>query len=95
MQSIWVVKQCGCNANASSLPTQTRKDTLYRRYDVSFSFISQDMLIVFLLSKINIQKNTHKGVFLYGVPRGIRTPDLLVRSQSLYPAELQAHLFAT
>ena len=25
-----------------------------------------------------------------GVPRGIRTPDLLVRSQSLYPAELWA-----
>ncbi len=27
-----------------------------------------------------------------GVPGGIRTPDLLVRSQSLYPAELQAHI---
>ena len=27
----------------------------------------------------------------YGVPGGIRTPDLLVRSQSLYPAELPAH----
>ena len=26
------------------------------------------------------------------VPGGTRTPDLLVRSQSLYPAELQAHL---
>ena len=26
-----------------------------------------------------------------GTPRGIRTPDLLVRSQSLYPAELLAH----
>ena len=25
-----------------------------------------------------------------GVPGGIRTPDLLVRSQTLYPAELQA-----
>lgn len=25
---------------------------------------------------------------LYGTPRGIRTPDLLVRSQTLYPAEL-------
>ena len=29
---------------------------------------------------------------LFSVPGGIRTPDLLVRSQSLYPAELQAHL---
>ena len=28
---------------------------------------------------------------ILGVPRGIRTPDLLVRSQSLYPAELWAH----
>ena len=27
-----------------------------------------------------------------GVPRGIRTPDLLVRSQTLYPAELWAHI---
>ena len=32
--------------------------------------------------------------FLYpqdGTPEGIRTPDLLVRSQTLYPAELLAH----
>ena len=28
---------------------------------------------------------------LTGAPEGTRTPDLLVRSQSLYPAELQAH----
>ena len=27
-----------------------------------------------------------------GAPEGIRTPDLLVRSQTLYPAELRAHL---
>ena len=26
-----------------------------------------------------------------GAPEGTRTPDLLVRSQSLYPAELRAH----
>ena len=35
-------------------------------------------------------------IFLYktnGVPGGIRTPDLLVRSQSLYPAELRARVF--
>ena len=29
--------------------------------------------------------------FLSGGPQGIRTPDLLVRSQTLYPAELGAH----
>ena len=28
----------------------------------------------------------------FGVPGGIRTPDPLVRSQILYPAELQAHI---
>ena len=27
----------------------------------------------------------------HGAPEGIRTPDLLVRSQTLYPAELRAH----
>ena len=27
-----------------------------------------------------------------GAPEGIRTPDLLVRSQTLYPAELRAHI---
>ena len=29
--------------------------------------------------------------FRYGALQGIRTPDLLVRSQTLYPAELAAH----
>ena len=28
---------------------------------------------------------------VFGTPEGIRTPDLLVRSQTLYPAELLAH----
>jgi hypothetical protein len=32
-------------------------------------------------------------VDLSGAPGGIRTPDLLVRSQTLYPAELRAHSF--
>jgi hypothetical protein len=30
-------------------------------------------------------------LILNGAPREIRTPDLLIRSQSLYPAELWAH----
>ena len=29
--------------------------------------------------------------FLRGVPQRIRTPGLLIRSQTLYPAELAAH----
>ncbi len=30
--------------------------------------------------------------FFLGAPEGIRTPDLLIRSQTLYPAELRAHM---
>ena len=29
---------------------------------------------------------------LFGAPEGIRTPDLLIRSQTLYPAELRAQI---
>lgn len=39
-------------------------------------------------------KNSEADIYLlryFGTPEGTRTPDLLVRSQSLYPAELQAH----
>ena len=28
----------------------------------------------------------------FGAPEGTRTPDLLIRSQTLYPAELRAHI---
>ena len=40
------------------------------------------------------KKNRRKEYNLrrYGALEGTRTPDLLVRSQSLYPAELQAQL---
>ena len=40
-------------------------------------------------------KAPEKQVLLFGAPEGTRTPDLLIRSQTLYPAELRAHkLFA-
>ena len=49
------------------------------------------------LRKNKQKERTRKNsVFLRvfcGALEGTRTPDLLVRSQSLYPAELQAHLF--
>ena len=32
------------------------------------------------------------GADLFGEPGGIRTHDLLIRSQTLYPAELRAHM---
>ena len=48
---------------------------------------------IFILSQ-KVQEtrlfDVKKRVFL-GTPEGTRTPDLLVRSQSLYPTELPAH----
>ena len=37
--------------------------------------------------RIKSYKNTR-----HGTPEGTRTPDLLIRSQSLYPTELLAHI---
>jgi hypothetical protein len=34
----------------------------------------------------------HKSLMLRSVPGGIRTPNLLIRSQKLYPVELQAQI---
>ena len=39
-----------------------------------------------------ISPHFRAGIFVFGALEGTRTPDLLVRSQSLYPAELQAHI---
>ena len=38
------------------------------------------------------KKATHLSVSCLGAPEGTRTPDLLIRSQTLYPAELPAHI---
>ena len=38
-------------------------------------------------------KATINSGFFIGTPGEIRTPDPLVRSQVLYPAELRAHIF--
>ena len=35
------------------------------------------------------------GLFFYGTPKGTRTPDLLIRSQSLYPTALSAHVHSS
>ena len=43
----------------------------------------------------NIKKQPSQRSTVYTVPGGTRTPDLLVRSQALYPAELQAHVITT
>ena len=38
------------------------------------------------------KKAPTRGAFSVGEPGGIRTHDLLIRSQTLYPAELRAHM---
>ena len=45
-------------------------------------------------SKKSLAQNPHEQCrhFADGVPGGTRTPDLLLRRQLLYPAELQAHM---
>ncbi len=40
------------------------------------------------------KKTLQRTVRLYNVGEKIRTPDLLVRSQTLYPAELRPHIIA-
>ena len=41
--------------------------------------------------KQSLMKNKGFGFAQFGTPKGTRTPDLLIRSQSLYPTELSAH----
>ena len=40
------------------------------------------------------KKSEPHGFGFFGTPQEIRTPDLLVRSQTLYPAELAARVLA-
>lgn len=44
------------------------------------------------LSPVTAKKGQGKCLVLFGAPGGIRTRDLLIRSQALYPAELRAHI---
>ena len=55
------------------------------------------VLRVYGLKPMNINKNpdTRMGIWTLGTPKGTRTPDLLIRSQSLYPTELSAHVHFT
>ena len=43
------------------------------------------------LRHINQKSGYPLGIRSFGTPEGTRTPDLLIRSQSLYPTELPAH----
>ena len=54
-------------------------------------------LIVRVLPSLtkNKKPDTRLGIWFIGTPKGTRTPDLLIRSQSLYPTELSAHVLTT
>ena len=45
-------------------------------------------------SQKNKNPDTRMGIWIFGTPKGTRTPDLLIRSQSLYPTELSAHMLS-
>ena len=45
---------------------------------------------IWILGKIRNREDAEASS-IFGTPEGTRTPDLLVRSQSLYPTELPAH----
>ena len=54
---------------------------------------SKQALFSLLEQKNNLDTIVSKLVFFYGAVEGIRTPDLLVRSQTLYPTELQPLIY--
>ncbi len=46
----------------------------------------------FYKTQKDLQQQSRKSLILNGAPRKIRTPGLLIRSQTLYPAELAARI---
>ena len=42
--------------------------------------------------RTNKKERAKGSLFFIGTPKGTRTPDLLIRSQSLYPTELSPHV---
>ena len=68
-------------ARSGAFSKNVRKSVENTRFDIK---IGTEILILIL----------SKSPSLPGTPEGIRTPDLLVRSQTLYPAELLALISA-
>ena len=58
--------------------------------------ISKNLLIEKRFSKpakvLKTALSSHFLAIRFGAPQRIRIPDLLIRSQTLYPAELAAHI---
>ncbi len=64
-----------------------------RSFDlVFFGSASTPSLREFSSFRTKISSHLKRGNCLFGALKKIRTPDLLVRSQTLYPAELSAHI---
>ena len=68
--------------------------TLFAKNSPPDCFLNAKTLSGFESLQPRNNKNSEADKYLlryFGTPEGTRTPDLLVRSQSLYPAELPAH----
>ena len=73
------------------IKTDCSKKINYSLFFILCYFFRYSLDIIFAENRKNTQSVFFPVDNDAGVPEGIRTPDLLVRSQSLYPAELQAH----
>ena len=61
-----------------------------RARGIGLTFLAHRLLVIFSITK---KASTVIGTgFQAGDPREIRTPDTLIRSQVLYPAELLGHV---
>ena len=58
---------------------------------LTWEFYNELFFLHFFLIYREMKKALPKKCFFRGALKGTRTPDLLVRSQSLYPTELSAH----
>ena len=81
------------------MPKGTRLHLRYAQIEVSLgralaTDLSPAGQIILFESLCGQNKNpdTRMGIWIFGTPKGTRTPDLLIRSQSLYPTELSAHV---
>lgn len=57
--------------------------------------MSYNPFIIQLIEIDKIKKHHIAVMLSFGDPEGIRTPGLLIRSQTLYPAELLSHVIGT
>lgn len=92
---VFLVRRKGFSAAAAaiaslrSLPTAAK--TAHRAVFFRMLRILPPCSNPFLCAVIIKSLRQRKLPEVFGTPEGIRTPDLLVRSQTLYPTELPAH----